>query len=179
MAITLLRLMVCILYQANPSMVSMGMAHYNMAGELHPFFVSVTEFNHNPKEHTIEIGCKLFADDFETTLKAQYKANVDLTNPKDVKQVEGMINDYVQKHLKVKVNGKPVNLVFVGFEKEKEAAWCYLQVNNVASVKTMEVKNDLLYETYPAQIGIMHAVVGGLRKSTRVSYPESNAVFEW
>ena len=146
---------------------------------LHPFFVSVTEFNHNQKENILEISCKLFADDFESTLRAQHKTTIDITHPADAKQMETIINDYMQKHLKLKINGKPVSVVFVGYEKEKEAVWCYLQVNNVSAVKTLEVKNDLLYEMYNTQIGIMHAVVSGVRKSTRINYPDTNAVFEW
>ena len=146
---------------------------------LHPFFVSVTEFNHNQKENILEISCKMFADDFEATLRTQHKTTIDITHPADAKQMETIVNDYMQKHLKLKINGKPVNVVFVGYEKEKEAVWCYLQVNNVSAVKTLEVKNDLLYEMYNTQIGIMHAVVSGVRKSTRIIYPDTNAVFEW
>ena len=39
----------------------------------HPFFVSVTEMNHNAKDKTLEISCKLFADDFEKGLEQVYK----------------------------------------------------------------------------------------------------------
>ena len=31
----------------------------------HPFYISVTEINQNPKEKTLEISCKLFAEDFD------------------------------------------------------------------------------------------------------------------
>ena len=39
-------------------------------GAGHPFFVSVTEINHNAKDKTIEIACKIFTDDFETLSKS-------------------------------------------------------------------------------------------------------------
>lgn len=146
---------------------------------LHPFYVSVTEFNHNQKENTLEISCKLFADDFENTLKTQYKTVVDISNPKDSGQVEKLVYDYLQKRLILKANGKPVVTQFVGFEKENEAVWCYLQVNNVTRLKKLEIINSLLYEMYDTQIGIMHAVSGGARKSIRLTHPNTNAVFEW
>lgn len=146
---------------------------------LHPFYVSVTEFNHNQKESALEISCKLFADDFESTLKTQYKTVVDISNPKDTRQVEKLVYDYLQKHLMLKINGRPAITQFVGFEKENEAVWCYLQVNNVTQLKKLEVTNSLLYEMYDTQIGIMHAMAGGARKSIRLIHPDMNAAFEW
>lgn len=146
---------------------------------LHPFYVSVTEFNHNQKENTLEISCKLFADDFENTLKTRYKTVVDISNPRDSRQAEKLVYDYLQKHLILKINGRPAIAQFVGFEKENEAVWCYLQVNDVNQLKKLEITNSLLYEMYDTQIGIMHATAGGARKSIRLIHPNTNAVFEW
>jgi hypothetical protein len=146
---------------------------------IHPFYVSVTEFNHNTKDKTIEISCKMFAEDFENALKTQFKTNVDISHPKDPKVLEKLVFEYLQKHLQLKVNGKPVSLQFVGYEKEEEAVWTYLQVNNVASLKKIEITNNILYEAYNTQISIMHASEGGNRKSTRLVYPDTQASFEW
>ncbi len=145
----------------------------------HPFYVSVIELDHNQRDKTIEISCKMFAEDFENTLKAQYKTNVDITHPKDAKLVEKYVYEYLQKHLQLKVNGKAITLQFIGYEKEEEAVWCYLQLNNVPVVKKIEVTNNILYELYNTQISIMHASVGGSRKSTRLVYPDTQASFEF
>ena len=48
----------------------------------HPFYVSVTEMNYNAKTKSIEISCKLFAEDLENVLKQNNKAAVDLANDK-------------------------------------------------------------------------------------------------
>lgn len=145
----------------------------------HPFYISVTEINHNAKDKTLEISCKMFLDDFEKTLRTVTKTEVDLTNVKDKAKVDKMISDYLNSHLQLKVDGKQVALQFVGFEKESEAAWCYLQVNNVPSVKQLEIKNTLLFEEFDSQISIMHVTVNGTRKSTRLNKPESAAKFEF
>lgn len=145
----------------------------------HPFYISVTEVNHNAKEKTLEISCKMFLDDFEKTLRDVTKTEVDLNNIKDKAKVEKLISDYINSHLQLKVDGKAVALQFVGFEKESEAAWCYLQVNNVPSVKQLEIKNTLLFEEFDSQISIMHVTVNGTRKSTRLNKPESVAKFDF
>src|SRR4051812_35859485 len=93
--------------------------------KVHPFYVSVTEINHNAKEGELEISCKMFADDFENTLKTEYKISFDIAHPKNQKQAESMVSAYLQKHLQLKINGNPVTMQFVGYEIENEAIWCY------------------------------------------------------
>jgi hypothetical protein len=145
----------------------------------HPFFVSVTEFNHNPRENILEISCKMFADDFENALKAQSRIALDISNPRDSVQLNKFASGYLVKHLQLKINNKAVALQFIGMEKENEAIWCYLQVNNVTGVTRLDISNSLLYDMYKDQISIMHASVKGNRKSTRLVYPDAQASFEW
>lgn len=139
----------------------------------HPFFVSVTEIQHNQKEKTLEISCKIFTDDFEKTLRQNYKAHVDLLNPADKTAMDKIVTDYVRKHLKIIADGKPLQLQFIGYEKDEEATWSYFQVNNILSVKKIDVTDNLLYEYKNEQINILHIIVNGKRKSTKLNNPES------
>ncbi len=146
---------------------------------LHPFFVSVTEVQHNAADKTLEISVKIFIDDFEKTLTQASGSPVDLSNPKDPAKAGQLVFDYLRRHLKLKVNGQPVSLEWVGYEKEKEAAWCYLQVNGVPQVQKVEIDNTLLYDAFDKQINIMHVVVNGNRKSTKVAYPDAQVAFSF
>ncbi|GAO43559.1 hypothetical protein FPE01S_02_06640 [Flavihumibacter petaseus NBRC 106054] len=150
-----------------------------MVSVVHPFFVSVSEVQHNAKDKTLEVSIKLFIDDFEKALSAGRETAVDLSAPKDQAKANELVFHYLQQHFKIKVNGQPVTLEFVGYEKEKEAAWCYVQVTNVPNVQKLEIANSLLYDAFDKQINIMHVTVNGERKSTKVGYPEQNAAFSW
>src|SRR5687768_6597088 len=59
----------------------------------HPFFVSTTEINHNAADKNLEISCRIFTDDFETTLTKAYQSKVDLFKPKDTAAVDRYIFD--------------------------------------------------------------------------------------
>jgi len=148
-------------------------------GFLHPFYISVTEINHNAKEKILEISCKIFLDDTEKAIRKQSNAVVELTSPKDPKKAQQLVSDYVRKHLVVKIDGRPVALEFVGYEVEGASLWSYYQVKNISSVQKIEVSNNLLYEMYDSQISIVHAQVGANKKSTRVTNPETNMVFDF
>ena len=147
---------------------------------IHPIFVSVTEINHNARDKNLEIACKIFTDDLETVLAKATGQKIDLFNPKDTALTGRQISDYISKHLLLKVDGKPVTLSFLGFEREQDAVWSYFEVNNVAGVpKNLAIMNNLLYDNFKQQINLMHVTVAGKRQSTKLDYPESDAAFAW
>lgn len=142
---------------------------------IHPLHVSVTEINHNAGEKTLEISCKLFTDDFEKVLGMNYKTRIDLINPPDRPVMEKLVNQFVQGHLKIEVDGKPVQFHYLGYEKDNDAIYSYFQVNDIPVAKKIEITNSLMHELYSDQINLMHVIVGGKRKSTKLDYPEKEA----
>jgi len=146
---------------------------------IHPLYVSVTEINHNAADKNLEISCKIFTDDFETALTKVTGSKIDLFNPKDRQLAEKQVAAYIKKHLIIKLDNKPVNLEFLGFERENEAVWSYLQVAGVPAPKKIEINNDLLYDAFDQQINLMHVSVGGNRKSTKLNYPDAGASFQF
>lgn len=145
----------------------------------HPFYVTVTEINHNAAAKTLEISCKIFTDDMEKTLKQNYKTNVDIIQPKDKAFLIKMLTEYLKNRLKISVDGKVANLEYVGYEIDESAAYVYLQIENLPTVKKIDIINSLLYDFIDKQANIMHVVVNGNRKSTKLEYPNTKAAFEW
>jgi hypothetical protein len=146
---------------------------------VHPFYVSVTEINQNAAEKSLEISCKFFADDFEQILEKSYKAQLDISSGKDKASFDKFIPDYIAKHFALAVDGKPVKLNFVGYEKEKESVYCYFEVTNTTSVKQLDITSNLLYELTHEQINIMHITTNGKRQSSKLSYPDVKASFQF
>jgi len=145
----------------------------------HPLYISVTEINHNSRDKILEISCKIFTNDFEAALEKMSGSRVDLSSAGQKAASDKLIDAYVEKHLRLRVDGRPVALHFVGSEKENDGTWSYFQVNDVPTVKKIEAVDELLYDSFNQQINIMHVTVGGQRKSTRLDYPDANAVFEY
>ncbi len=145
----------------------------------HPLYITVTEINHNAKDHTLEISCKMFTNDFEAALEKFGNSKVDLADTRDKTAADKLIAAYVQKKLLLKADGQAVALQYVGFEKETDATWCYFQVPNITTVKKLDINNSLLYDSFDSEINIMHVTVNGDRKSTRLNNPDAHAVFEY
>jgi len=148
-----------------------------VADIFHPFHVSVVEINHNAADKTLEISCKIFTDDFEKVLTQNYKTKVDLINPPNKAAMDTLVKKYVLSHLSIIADGKPVLLSYVGFERENEAVYSYVEVDNIASVKKVDITNNLMHDFFTDQINLMHVIVGGNRKSTKLDYPNTKASF--
>jgi hypothetical protein len=145
----------------------------------HPLYIAVTEIKHNAKDKILEVSCKVFTNDFETVLEKAAGGRVDLSSAMDKAASDKLIADYVGRHLRLKVDGKPVQLHFVGSENEEDGTWSYFQVNDIQAIKRIDVGNDLLYDGFNQQINIMHVTVGGQRQSKRLDYPDANAAFQF
>lgn len=145
----------------------------------HPFFVSVTEVEHNAQDKTLEISSKIFTDDLEAVLLKNYGTLVDFKKTNEKASQDKLVADYLKKHLVLKADGKPLNLDYVGFEEEREAIWVYCQVTGVATVKKLEMDISILHDYTNSQINLVHATVGGDRKSNKLDYPKRTVVFEW
>lgn len=149
------------------------------ASARHPFYVSVTEVTQNTTDKSLEVSCKIFADDFEETLRLAYKTKLDINAAHEKATFDKLIPDYITKHLALVADGQPLKLSYVGYEKEKESVYCYFEVPGVGAVKNLQARNTLLHDFKNEQINIMHVTMNGERKSTKLDYPVSQAKFNF
>lgn len=152
---------------------------YRGAGGLHPFHVSVIEINHNAADKTLEISCKIFTDDFEKVLAKNYKTRVDLINPPNKAAMDTLIKKYLYSHLSIRANGRPVVFDYLGFENDHEAAYGYIEVSDMTSVNKFDISTSIMYDLFDDQMNIFHVTVDGKRKSTRLNYPDKDAVISF
>ena len=152
---------------------------YSLSTGGHPFHVSTTEINHNPTDKTLEISCKIFIDDFENCLTKQYHTKVDLSSASVKTAMDTLVKKYLNSHLQIKADDKAGQMNYLGFEKEDDAVDVYLEVDNVASVKKVDVNDSILHDMFDDQISIIHVIVGGNRKSTKLDYPNKTASFSF
>ena len=145
----------------------------------HPFYISVTEIKHNERNKSLEISSKVFYDDLEAVLEKDYKMRIDILNPPDRKKVDAVIADYFSKHLQITVNQKKVNLQYLGYQIEEEAAWCYFEVPKVVNANKLLIINNILFKEHPEQINMLHVIVKGKRESTKLDNPQSEAQFTY
>ncbi|HLO80299.1 MAG TPA: DUF6702 family protein [Chitinophagaceae bacterium] len=145
--------------------------------EKHPFFVSVIEAEYYKKQNMVGISCKIFNDDLETSLKKFSGQPVDIINGEKNANKQKMAS-YFPQHLKVKINGKPINYEVLGYENEKDAVFVYLELKGTDEPRKFEIETNLLYELDKSQVNLVHFIKNGERQTQRLTYPNTSAIFE-
>jgi len=146
----------------------------------HPFHVSVTEINQNTTDQTLEVQTKFFIDDFEATLKSVYGQKADLADPALLLTMDSLVSRYMKSRLQIRVNDKPVELRYIGFEPENEAVFVYMEIANVTSVvKSLDISSKFLFEQFTDQINVFHATMKQGRSSSKLTYPAQSLRLVW
>jgi hypothetical protein len=139
----------------------------------HPYYISVTEIEYAGRDRELGVSCKFFSDDIEGALKAYSNNKVDIL--KGDKATNGKLLDaYIRKHLGIKVDGKALDPQFLGYENDQEATWCYFSVKEMPAPRNVEIFINLLYEYRSEQVNMVHVIVDGNRKSSKLSPPDNH-----
>lgn len=146
---------------------------------MHPFFVSVIEINHNSREASVEISVRIFSEDLEKTLQKYTTAKVDMVHPTDKALLDKQINAYLSQKLKLRINGQPVAMQYIGHELQKESVWTYFEISKIAEVKKIEVNCGVLFDYEKNQTNIFHVKSKGVEKSFKLDYPATKASFDF
>lgn len=144
---------------------------------IHPIHISVTEINYNEKSKSLQITSRIFVDELELGIRAQRKEpELDLEAPKD-QTTKQLIKNYFAAHFKIKIDGKPAQLNFLGFEKEDLSMVSYIEIENVKKLKTVEVFDDLVTEIHDDQSNLVHITYKSPVKSVRLTREKTTEIF--
>ena len=125
---------------------------------LHKFYLSVTEVRYSEESRSLQLIIRIFIDDFEKSLEERYGIKAHLMTNEERKDVDRYIEKYLNDKLSVKINGKPVEIKYIGKTYDVDVVKCYLEIENVRykRLKTITISNRILYEIFEEQQNIVH-----------------------
>ncbi len=136
---------------------------------LHPMHVSVTEIQYNEKNKSFEIISRIFIDDLELSIRNKAKdETLDLLKPPSGQTTDQLVSSYLREKLSIRLDGKLAKINYIAHEIEDAAIICYLEIEGVKKVKTVEVTNSVIQETHDDQSNLVHVTYLGPIKSLRL-----------
>jgi hypothetical protein len=136
---------------------------------LHPFHISVLDMEFDEDSKAIEISCRIFLDDLEETLRSYTnEAQLDIMANASRETVHNALERYVQEKVKIIVNGKAVELTYLGEEIDDDVMWCYIEVSKVKKLESIQVENHLLLDSFDDQMNLVHMKAFGDTKSLKL-----------
>jgi len=151
---------------------------YSFCLFLHPVHISVSEINFSEKDKALQITSRIFVDDLEQSIRNTRKEpELDILAPKNGLTTDQLVGDYLRDHFKVKIDGKPQKMKLLGHEVEDVAIICYIEIENVKKVKSIEVFNDVITEIHDDQSNLVHVTYKAPVKSARLMRDKPTEVF--
>ena len=133
--------------------------------DFHKFYVSVTEIEHNEKNQSLQVISRVFTDDFEKVLKTRFDPGIRLGKEVETPGINSQIEKYLSQRFAVEVDGKPLQVKFIGKEYENDMILFYIEIPNVKEIKKIKVKNTLLLDMFEEQKNLIHVEFKGKTKS--------------
>ena len=131
----------------------------------HKYYVSVTQIDYVQSKKSVQIISRIFIDDFEKLIRQRYDENITLASDKEPETVNYYIEKYLGEKIHIKINGKTANVSFVGKEYEDDIVYCYLEIENVPSITSFEISNQVLFDLYGEQQNIVRTEINDKNKS--------------
>ena len=104
-------------------------------------------------------------DDIETALNKDYNIDLQLTTKKELKENDVYFEKYLKENLHFKIDKIAKDFNYLGKEYDGELVYFYLEIENIASIKNIEVINKILIHHFPRQQNLIKAKVGKKNKS--------------
>ena len=138
---------------------------FSLNNEKHDYYVSVTEVKYAKEQQSLQIISQIFINDFEKLLQERYDESIKLEPDSDSKLIEKYMQRYIADKLQFKVNGSSVNFKFIGKEYKDDITYCYLEIENIPEIKSIEVTNKILFDILPDQQNIVRLKLLNKNKS--------------
>jgi hypothetical protein len=132
---------------------------------LHEYYVSVTTIEYAKEQKSLQIISQIFIDDFEKLIRERYDERITLDTENEPETVNTYMKRYLEDKLKIRVNGTSVNFKFIGKEYKDDITYCYLEVENVADIRSIEVTNQILFDILQEQQNIVRLKLLNKNKS--------------
>lgn len=122
----------------------------------HKYYVSITKIEHVADSQSLQIITQIFIDDIEDVLQERYSDNISLGTKKETKADAAFLKEYILQKLKIKVNGKPLELNYLGKEYDVDMVKSYIEVTGIEEIESLEIENKLLMDLFTDQQNIIH-----------------------
>jgi len=146
---------------------------------LHPFHLSICEFEYDVDQQNLKVTSRIFQDDLEVAFK-NLNGKSDYFKHADEPQIKKDLESFFHKNLSVTIDKTPRAPQFVGYEIEDNVVWCYLEIPQLKSIGEISISYIALIDTFADQINLAHVRYRGKVKSLKFQQSQlsGTAVFK-
>ncbi|WP_336129626.1 DUF6702 family protein [Mesoflavibacter sp. CH_XMU1422-2] len=132
---------------------------------LHKYYVSITQIEFVEEQQSVQIISRIFIDDFESVLRKRYDENITLDRGDDETQIDDYIKKYLLTKIEISINNQEVIPNFIGKKYDDGIMHCYLEIENIKSIYTFQIKNKVLFDMFEDQKNVIRTNINNKNKT--------------
>lgn len=121
----------------------------------HKFYVSIYQVDFVPEKKRVEITARIFMDDLNLALEKEFKIKTTLGEKLETTQDFTLLKQYLSKHLRVFIDGKEKQVVFLSKEIDNNVVIVYMKITDIKKFNSFKIHNNALLDLYPDQQNII------------------------
>lgn len=145
----------------------------------HKYYISVTQVDFVEEKQSVQITARIFIDDFEKVLRERYNENIVLAGKEETKDVNKFIETYLKSKIRVRINDNDMNLIFIGKEYDVDIIQCYIEIQNVKQINSIEISNEVLFDVFEDQQNMIKTKINSKQKSFLLNQNNKTAVLNF
>ena len=145
----------------------------------HKYYLSLTQIEFIEENKSVQIIINIFLDDIEKSLNDEYELDFNLSTKKEIKDVDSYFKFYLKQHLLMRINKAEQTIKYIGHEYEDDLVYFYLEIENVKSIKTLEISNKILINDFAKQQNLIKYKNGKENKSVLLTKEKHQTVLKF
>lgn len=146
---------------------------------MHKFYVSIFQIKYEQEKNRLEITSRIFADDLNDALQQKFKEKTFFGENRHNPSQEKWMQQYLAENFIINVNKKLVQLEYLSYEVEDNVVICYFRIKDIGKVKSISVKNKVLYEIFPEQQNIIQTQISNQKKNLVLTLDKSSGILSY
>ena len=132
---------------------------------IHKYYVSVTEVEYVKEKKSVQIISRIFIEDLEDVIQLRYDEELIIEKENEVPEIDFFIEKYLKAKLIININGEEKLVNYLGKEFDNDIVICYLEIEGVDKIQSLEIQNQVLFDLYAEQQNIVRTKVNSENKS--------------
>lgn len=145
----------------------------------HAFYVSISELSYEEKWGDLTLKVKVFTNDLEDALVKRGSEKLYLNTQNESPNSISAIANYLFSKVKLQVDQKPVNFLFVKKEYLEDACWIYLRSEGMCQLSQLSIESHIFLELFDTQTNIVRVKAFGQKKIANLDGQISKHTFDF
>ena len=146
---------------------------------LHDYYISVTQVEYVEDKQSVQIISRIFLDDFESALRTRYNETFTFGGETETEGLDLYIERYLRDKLAFKINGKKMDIVYIGKEYDIDIIKCYLEIEGVDHIDSLEITNKILFDLIQEQQNMVKTKINSRQKSVLLIPQKDTALLKF